>query len=119
VRDDVQAEVLTYFREYPNERGRMAYDNVKGIEWEWQAMDGAMTQAPLGGEGTRPNPTDRSTSGTKRSGLTDGQGVPLGVAVNGANRNDVKRVRATLEAQAAERQAHQEETTAYVLGQRL
>jgi transposase len=26
------------------------YDAVKGIDWSWQAMDGAMTKAPLGGE---------------------------------------------------------------------
>ena len=26
------------------------YDREKGIEWEWQALDGAMTKAPLGGE---------------------------------------------------------------------
>lgn len=27
-----------------------AYDAKQGIEWEWQAIDGAMTKAPLGGE---------------------------------------------------------------------
>lgn len=26
------------------------YDALQGIEWRWQAMDGAMTKAPLGGE---------------------------------------------------------------------
>jgi putative transposase len=26
------------------------YDREEGIEWEWQAPDGAMTKAPLGGE---------------------------------------------------------------------
>ena len=26
------------------------YAAVKGIEWEWQALDGAMTKAPLGGK---------------------------------------------------------------------
>jgi transposase len=83
--------------------GLRAYDAAKGIEWEWQAMDGAMTKAPLGGAGTGPNPTDRSKSGTKRSLLTDGRGVPLGVAVDGANRNDMKMVRATLEAQVGKR----------------
>jgi putative transposase len=25
------------------------YDELKGIEWRWQSMDGAMTQAPLAG----------------------------------------------------------------------
>jgi transposase len=85
------------------EAGLRAYDCAQGIEWEWQAMDGAMTKAPLGCEGTGPNPTDRSKSGTKRSLLTDGRGVPLGVAVDGANRNDMKMVRATLEAQVGKR----------------
>jgi transposase len=83
--------------------GLMAYDATHGIEWEWQAMDGAMTKAPLGGEGTGPNPTDRSKSGTKRSLLIEGRGVPLGVAVDGANRHDMKMVRSTLEAQVGKR----------------
>jgi len=26
--------------------GLMEYDNKKGLEWEWQSMDGAMTKAP-------------------------------------------------------------------------
>jgi putative transposase len=30
--------------------GLLLYDELKGLEWEWQAMDGAMTKAPLGGE---------------------------------------------------------------------
>ncbi len=29
--------------------GLLAYDARVGIDWEWQAMDGAMTKAPLGG----------------------------------------------------------------------
>ena len=47
--------------------GLLEYDKEKGIEWEWQSMDGAMTKAPLGGEGTGANPTDRGKKGTKRS----------------------------------------------------
>lgn len=35
-----------------------------------------------------PNPTDRGKTGTKRSLLTDGEGVPVGLAIAGANRND-------------------------------
>jgi putative transposase len=42
------------------------------------------------------NPTDRGKSGTKRSVLTDGGGVPIGLAVEGAHRNDFKMARATL-----------------------
>jgi putative transposase len=30
--------------------GVMEYDETKGLDWEWQAMDGAMTKAPLGGK---------------------------------------------------------------------
>jgi transposase len=40
------------------------YDELKEIEWAWQSIDGAMTKAPLGGEATGPNPTDR---GKKRN----------------------------------------------------
>ena len=29
------------------------YDELHGIEWRWQALDGAMTKAPLGGEKNR------------------------------------------------------------------
>lgn len=28
--------------------GLLEYNEQKGIQWEWQAMDGAMTKAPLG-----------------------------------------------------------------------
>ena len=44
-----------------------------------------------------PNPTDRAKSGVKRSVLTDGNGVPIGLAVEGANRQDMKMVRDTFE----------------------
>ena len=30
--------------------GLLEYDQLKGLDWEWQAMDGAMTKAPLGGK---------------------------------------------------------------------
>jgi putative transposase len=79
------------------------FDELKGIDWEWLSMDGAMTKAPLGGEETGPNPTDRGKSGVKRSLLTEGQGVPLGLAVDGANRNDIKLVRETIESIVVER----------------
>ena len=35
------------------EAGLQAYDEAKGIEWAWQAVDGAMTKAPLGGKRNR------------------------------------------------------------------
>lgn len=38
------------------EQGLLQYDELKGIDWRWQAMDGAMTKAPLGGEKNRSQP---------------------------------------------------------------
>ena len=78
--------------------GLLAYDALRGIDWTWLALDGAMGKAPLGGERTGRNPTDRGKRGVKRSVLTDGRGVPLGAAIDGANRNDHKLMRPTLEA---------------------
>src|SRR5215213_2697015 len=73
------------------------YDELKGIEWEWQAIDGVMSKAPLGKGATGNNPTDRAKMGTKRSMLTDGAGIPLAVAVEGANRHDSRLLVATLD----------------------
>jgi putative transposase len=28
----------------------LEYDELKGIQWNWQSVDGAMTKSPLGGE---------------------------------------------------------------------
>ncbi len=36
------------------QEGLIEYDARHGLDWEWQAMDGAMTKAPLGGKGNRP-----------------------------------------------------------------
>ncbi|HEX8905222.1 MAG TPA: IS5 family transposase [Longimicrobiaceae bacterium] len=77
--------------------GLAEYAELQGIEWRWQALDGAMTKAPFGGAATGPNPTDRGKAGVKRSLLTDGAGLPLAVVVDGANRNDMKLVAATLD----------------------
>lgn len=30
--------------------GLAEYDTLKGLDWEWQSIDGAMTKAPLGGK---------------------------------------------------------------------
>ena len=34
--------------------GLEQFDELKGVDWEWVRMDGAMTKAPLGGEKNRP-----------------------------------------------------------------
>lgn len=56
---------------------REYYDQEGGIVWKWQALDGVMTKAPLGGDATGPSPVDRAKAGTKRSVLTDRRGAPL------------------------------------------
>jgi putative transposase len=49
------------------------------------------------GKKTGPNPTERGKSGVKRSMLTEGHGVPMSVVVEGAQRHDMKLVRATIQ----------------------
>jgi putative transposase len=77
--------------------GLEEYDELEGIAWEWQSMDGVITKAPFGGAATGANPTDRGKRGTKRSQLSDGRGMPLAVVVEGANRHDMKLAEATLD----------------------
>ena len=66
------------------------YDKVKGIDWQWQSIDTKLVPAPLGGEETGRNPTDRGKIGTKRHLLTDGNGAPLAFHLTAANRHDIK-----------------------------
>lgn len=73
------------------------YDEVQGIEWEWQAVDGVITKTPFGKGATDGIRTGRAESGTKRSMLTDGEGIPLVLVVEGANRQDCKLLCATLD----------------------
>jgi transposase len=39
--------------------GLAEYDEMEGIAWRWQSIDGAMHKAPLAIECVGPNPTDR------------------------------------------------------------
>lgn len=91
--------------------GLEEFDEVVGIAWEWQSLDGVMTKAPFGraataaDEGIGRNPTDRGKHGTKRSTLSEGHGLPLAVVVAGANVHDVKLAAPTLDAVVVERPA--------------
>lgn len=73
------------------------YDEIRGLDWAWQSVDGAMTKAPLGGQATGKNPTDRGKRGTKRSLMTEAKGIPIGLVVNGANVHDVRMLQQTIE----------------------
>jgi putative transposase len=49
------------------------------------------------GDKTGKNPTDRGKLGTKRHFVVDGQGIPLGVTLSGANVHDKIHFRPTLD----------------------
>lgn len=58
--------------------GLAEYDDMEGIAWRWQSIDGAMMKAPLGQEAVGPNPTDR---GKKRQQASSAGGRPWSPAV--------------------------------------
>jgi transposase len=41
------------------QNGLAEYDEMEGIAWTWQSIDGAMVKAPLAQESVGRNPTDR------------------------------------------------------------
>ena len=45
--------------------GLEKYDELEGIGWEWQSVDGCMVKAPLAREAVGRNPTDRGQNGHK------------------------------------------------------
>lgn len=74
-----------------------AYDRIVGLDLSEVAIDGSLHKAPCGGEGTGHNPTDRGKLGWKWSIATDAHGIPIGWAIDGAHRNDVKLLGPTLD----------------------
>jgi transposase len=58
------------------------------IDWSRAAVDSGSVAAPRGGTATGRNPTDRGKLGTKRHLVVDAQGIPLAVALSGANEHD-------------------------------
>lgn len=78
-------------------------DALGAVHWQWQAADGALGKARLGGELVGPNPTDRGKPGTKRSLLVEQEGGPLAVVIAGANVHDTRLLRLTLESIIVER----------------
>jgi transposase len=45
--------------------GLAEYDEMEGIAWDWQSVDGAMVKAPLAIECVGANPTDRGKKGAQ------------------------------------------------------
>lgn len=73
-----------------------AYDRIVGLELENLCVDGCIVKAPCGGEMAGRSPVDRGKQGTKRSVMTDGAGIPIGVIAAPANRNDSPLLQPTL-----------------------
>ncbi len=74
-----------------------AYDRIIGLDLGEVALDGSLHKAPCGGEGTGMNPTDRAKLGWKWSVAVDANGIPIGWAIDGANRNELKLLGPTLD----------------------
>jgi len=62
-----------------------SYDKMIGLELADLAVDGCIVKAPCGGEAADRSPVDRGKQGTKRSLLVEGNGIPLGWVIAGAN----------------------------------
>jgi transposase len=63
--------------------GLEEYDQLKGLDWAWLAMDGAMTKAPLGGEKDRPQPHRPREVGGQAQPAGGGQRHPRGAGHRG------------------------------------
>ena len=61
------SSVHRYFQKWTKEglflklwkKGLAEYDEMEGIAWRWQSIDGCMTKAPTAQESVGHNPTDR------------------------------------------------------------
>ena len=80
------------------EEALCAYDKIVGLDLSEAAVDGSQHKAPMGGEGTGKSPVDRGKLGWKRSLLTDRSGIPIGWAIDAANRHDLVLFSPTLDA---------------------
>lgn len=85
------SSIHAYFRKWEKEgfflalweAGLAEYDDMVGIAWEWQAIDGGMFKAPLAREAEGRNPTDR---GKKRLQTPYPRGRAWRPVVNRRNR---------------------------------
>jgi putative transposase len=85
-----------YFQEWSKRGGFAAMMRVMaafsqtqcGVGWTWQRIDSRSCSAPLGGQATGKNPTDRAKRGSTVDLLVDEHGAPLAVHGTGANEHD-------------------------------
>ncbi len=78
-------------------------DELGAVLWEWQSADGVMGRSRFCGDKRGPNPTDRAKMGTKKHLLVEQDGGPLAVEIDGANVNDHRLLKATIDAVVIER----------------
>ena len=57
--------------------GLAEYDQMQGIAWRWQSIDGTMFKAPLAQEAVGPNPTDRGKKGEQAAPVNGRPWRPL------------------------------------------
>jgi transposase len=82
-----------YFREWERrgfflelwKRGLAEYDDMEGIAWRWQSIDGSTYKAPLARESSGANPTDR---GKKRKQTPPAYGRAWHPAVHRRDRSE-------------------------------
>ena len=85
------SSIHKYFRAWKRQKvfvrlwrkGLAEYDELEGIAWAWQSIDGAMVKAPLAQEAVGPNPTDR---GKKREQAQSPRGREWNPAVDSRQR---------------------------------
>jgi putative transposase len=79
-------------------RGLLMLEERNLLDLYWQSVDGSLCKARLGGDNTGANPTDRAKMGTKKSAIVEGNGIPLGLVLEGANVHDIKLLEGTIDA---------------------
>jgi putative transposase len=73
------------------------YNEAVGLDLNKKVADCTHIKSPIGINAVGPSPVDRRKQGTKRSILTDGNGILLGCVISAGNCNDAKLLCATLE----------------------
>lgn len=62
------------------------YDELKGLDWMWQSLDGAMTKAPQGGEKNRAQSNGPGQVGNQTQPADGWAGDPAGAGDGGSQR---------------------------------
>ncbi len=73
-----------------------SYDRMLGLDLDDLSVDGSITTSPCGGEVSGRSPVDRGKQGTKRSVVTDANGLPLHLVAAAANAHDSPLLEPTL-----------------------